>query len=68
MVGSKEFWKDAIQQLNFTGRSNKLFINKSTRTNFILDAFEKEWMLADFAELHEFVTKPLYTARLSEGL
>jgi hypothetical protein len=56
---SEEFGQDTVQKFDFARRSHDLLVYHTTWTDDILDALEQERMLADFAELHEFVAEAL---------
>ena len=65
MTRSKEFGQDTVQQFNLSRCPDEFVINESTGTDLILYAFEQEGMLADLAQLHQFVTETFYTTRFS---
>lgn len=65
MVRSKKFWQDPGKELNLASTPNELVVDHTCRIEPILDAVEEEWMLADFAELHELVGKTFDTTRFA---
>jgi hypothetical protein len=63
MVGSEELGKNAVEQLDLSGRTNERIVHITTRIEIVLDALEQEWMLANLTELHELVTETLDATR-----
>jgi hypothetical protein len=63
MVGGEELGKNAVEQLDLSGRTNEGIVDITTRIEIVLDALEQEGMLANLAELHELVTETLDATR-----
>jgi hypothetical protein len=63
MASCKEFGKNPRKQLNFTGGTNKLVVDKTGRVDLVLDTLEQEGVLTDLAKLHELVAQAFDTSR-----
>jgi hypothetical protein len=62
-VASREkLGKNPREQLNFTGSTHNLVVDKIARVELVLDILKQEWVLADLAELHELVAQAFDTA------
>jgi hypothetical protein len=57
MVCGEEFGKNAMKQLKFTRRSYEPVIDQTAGIDIVFDTFKQERMLANFTELHQFISK-----------
>ena len=59
MACGKELGKNPMEEFNLPRCPDELLVNEATRTDLVLDTLEQEGVLANLAELHEFVAEPL---------